>query len=270
MSGICSLQGEVMNKIDNLGCKVILGDFDYVAKPTIIRDCFEFTWNEWESKINYLLKTIDPKITPLVSLYARVRGVQEAQLLEQLSHVANNYPDLGVLFHFFDVEAMSRALDIYRGRPLINYVSGEKWALERILPLLKRHPVPIVIQPIGDMGIPPTVNERMEIIQHIANTFTRVGIDRRDIYVDGLTPALGTLEFSLQVSLKTITAAKEAGFETILWPANAGLGHPDGKFIAATYAAMAVQAGLDLAVVASADREIYTAIAQANLILRDS
>ena len=191
-------------------------------------------------------------------------------MLEQLSHIANNYPDIGVLFHFFDTEGMSRALDIYHRRPLINYVSGEKRTLERMLPLLKRHPVPIVAQPIDDRGIPPTAKERMSVILHIANTLGQVGISRRDIYVDPLTPALGTLEFPLQVSLNTITAAKEAGFETISWPANAGLGHPDGKVIAATYAAMAVQAGLDLAVVASTDREICTAIAQANLILGDS
>lgn len=189
-------------------------------------------------------------------------------MLRRLSCAANNYPDVGVLFHFFNVEGMTHALDIYQGRPLINYVSGERWALARVLPMLKRHPVSVVVQPVGDMGIPLTATARMEIVLRVADALESVGIDPQDIYVDGLTPALGMLPCPLEVSVETIAAAKEAGFRTILWPANAGLGHPDGEIVAATYAAMAVRAGLDLAVVAPADRVLRTAIANANIILR--
>jgi 5-methyltetrahydrofolate--homocysteine methyltransferase len=264
--GIRSPQGSIKG-LTVRGCKVLRGDLDYVANQRVIRDCFDFGWGDWERKIRNTLEAARSEVTPLVSLYARTRGLGEAELLERLSRTANDYPDVGVLFHFFDAEGMSHALDIYRGRPLINYVSGEHWALDRALPLLRRHPVPIVAQPIGDMGIPPTATARMEIILHIADDLERVGLDRQDIYVDGLTPALGMLHFPLQVSIETIAAAKEAGFRTILWPANAGLGQPDGKVIAAAYAAMAVQAGLDLAVVALTDTVLCTAIANANLIL---
>lgn len=266
-SGIRCPRG-LIDALDWPGCQVVRGDLDYVASQTVIRDCFYFDWADWESKIHNTLEAARIEGAPLVSLYARSRALSEAELLRRLSCAANNYPDVGVLFHFFNVEGMTRALDIYQGRPLINYVSGERWALARMLPMLKRHPVPVVVQPVGDMGIPLTAAARMEIVLRVADALEPIGIDPQDIYVDSLTPAIGMLPCPLEVSVETIAAAKEAGFRTILWPANAGLGYPDGEIAAATYAAMAVRAGLDLAVVASVDRLLRTAIANANIILK--
>ena len=57
----------------------------------------------------------------------------------------------------------------------------------------------------------------------VADMIEPIGIARSDIYVDGLTPPMGTLPFPLQISIETVAAAKEAGFSTILWPANAAL-----------------------------------------------
>jgi len=72
----------------------------------------------------------------------------------------------------------------------------------------------------------------------------------------------------LQISIETVAAAKEAGFSTILWPANAALGCPAGVMAAGAYAALAVQAGLDLAVVASSDQFLNGVITNTNLILK--
>lgn len=247
---------------------IVKGDLDYIANQMIIRNCFYYGWDRWEKKIK---KTFDDAIhkgMPLVSLYARSSDLYEIELLRKLSNIANHYLDIGVLFHFFNVEAISQALDIYLGRPLINYVSGEKWALARVLPLLERHQVPVVVQPIGDRGIPLTSDARMEIILHVSETLKEVGINSQDIYVDPLSPAINMIPCSLNVSLETIAKAKIAGFRTIAWPANVGLGHPNGKSMAATFAAIAVNSGLDLAVVSSDDIEVLDSVSNSNLLLR--
>lgn len=250
------------------GCLMVCGDLDYVANQTVIRDSYDFNWMQWERKIRKTIELARNETPSLISLYARSRTVSEAKLLERLVLIANDYPDVGVLFHFFSVEAMSHALDIYEGRPLINYISGERWLLDKMLPMLKHHPIPVVAQLVSDIGIPPTASARLDIALRIADTLEQIGIDRQNIYVDSLTPALGTLPFPLAVSIETITAVKEAGFRTILWPTNAGLGHSDGEIIATAYASMAVHAGLNLAVVARTNQLLRTAITKANHILK--
>lgn len=249
-------------------CRVVRGDLDYVANQTILRNCFELKWDEWEQKIRSVLDAARADNLPMASLYARARGISEIELLASLAQLANNYPDVSVLFHFFNVEGMARALDVYHGRPLINYISGERWALERVLPMLRNYPVSVVIQPIDDAGIPATATARVEVAMRVADIIEPFGIDRGNIYIDGLTPSIETLPFPLQVSIETISVAKEAGFRTILWPANAGLGCATGTMAAGAYAALAVQAGLDLAVVASSDRYLIDIIKNANLILK--
>lgn len=249
-------------------CRIVRGDLDYVASQSILRSCFELRWDDWEQKIREVLDAARTESLPMVSLYARARGIGEAELLTSLARAANDYPDVAALFHFFSVEGMARALDVYRGRPLINYISGERWALDRTLPMLRQHPVPVVVQPIDDAGIPATAAARIEVAMRVADMIEPIGIARSDIYVDGLTPPIGTLPFPLEISIETIAAAKEAGFSTILWPANAGLGCPTGVMAAGAYAALAVQAGLDLAVVASSDQFLNGVIANTNLILK--
>ncbi|WP_397392739.1 hypothetical protein [Polynucleobacter sp.] len=249
-------------------CQIVCGDLDYIANQTILRNCFELQWDEWEEKIRSALDTAHADNLPMASLYARARGISEIELLNSLARLANDHLEVRALFHFFSIEGMARALDIYEGRPLINHISGECWALEKALPMLKKYPVSVVVQPIDDAGIPATAAARIEVAMRVADMIEPFGIDRGDIYVDGLTPSIETLPFPLQVSLETISAAKEAGFGTILWPANAGLGCATGTMAAGAYAALAVQAGLDLAVVASSDRHLIDIIKNANLILK--
>ena len=249
-------------------CRIVRGDLDYVASQTILRNCFGLRWNDWEQKIREVLAASRTESLPMASLYARARGIGEAELLTSLARAANDYTDVGALFHFFSVEGMARALDVYKGRPLINYISGERWALDRVLPMLRQYPVPVVVQPIDDAGIPATSAARIEVAMRVADMIEPIGIARSDIYVDGLTPPMGTLPFPLQISIETVAAAKEAGFSTILWPANAALGCPAGVMAAGAYAALAVQAGLDLAVVASSDQFLNGVITITNLILK--
>jgi cobalamin-dependent methionine synthase I len=253
--------------LDRSGCQIVAGDLDYIANQTAIREGFDLGWEKWEHRVRTTFEVSRRESISLVSLYARSRSLDEADLLERLARIANDYPEISVLLHFFKGEGIARALEIYQGRPLINYVSGESWALKRILPVLRCHPVPVVIQPIGDAGIPPTATARLEVVSRVADALGKIGLDQQDMYVDALTPTLGMAHIPLRTSIETVAAAREAGFRTILWPANAGLGHPDGETIAATYAAIAVRVGLDLAVVATGSQFLCATIANANLIL---
>lgn len=248
----------------DLGCRVLAGDLDYVANPRVIRECYDDGWDAWARRVSTILDRAESAGAAGVSLYARSRRLGEADLLERVAALAARRPQQQCLLHFLDAETPSRIARASRVLPTLNHVSGESWVLAQLSSTFGEQPFPVVVQPIGDAGIPQTVAGRMQIIERVAHVLDGLGVPREQIHVDALSPAHGVLPYPLRVSLDLICAAKRAGFSTILWPANAGLGHPRRDVIAATYAALAVQAGLDWAVVALSDRPLLAAIAAAN------
>ena len=228
---------------------VIAGDVDYVTDPHIIPRDYHLSISERKELFQSVINGAGQANVRRVSLYARGDGCSEADLLLMMVDVAEQYPAMEFLFHFFDERALDAALKRCSRRPLLNYVSGERTKMSRMLPVLDAHRCPIVIQPVDDAGIPHTVAGRMRIIERVVKELERLALQREDIYIDCLSPSHGALPYGLRVTLDTIQESRRAGLRTILWPENAGLGRDDRMTVVSTYMAMGLQAGLDCAVV---------------------
>jgi 5-methyltetrahydrofolate--homocysteine methyltransferase len=245
-------------------CTVILGDLDYLADPALIRRHYGDGWATWESHAIHALRTSRKLSENFVSLYARVRGMTEAETLMKLVTLANEFPDVQVLLHHFDYAAALPALAACHHRPLLSYVSGESWVQPHIERLAGAHRPRLVVQPVDDSGIPDNAADRLAIAEAIYERCAPYGMTRADLYVDALSPAEGSLPFPLEVSVETVHLAHASGFETIAWPGNAGLGRADRDVVASDFAARLVEAGLSHAVVAMQDGALLHAIAKAN------
>jgi cobalamin-dependent methionine synthase I len=248
----------------SVGCEVVLGGADFIADPTLIRRMYDAPWSEWEAIVRPQLAMAQAGPHRWVSLYARVRGIPERELLQRLVRLAGAYPDVEVLLHHFDTHAAGPALAAFPGRALLSYVSGEAWMLQPLKELLTVHRPRIVVQPVDDGGIPHMARHRIDILEHVWGEVAPFGLARSDIFVDVLSPAVSVLPFAASVSVDTAALARERGFSTIAWPGNVGLGHPRRDGLAAAFAAQLVHAGLDLAVVAGSDSAVLDAIAAAN------
>lgn len=247
-------------------CRIVVGDLDYVVNPTVIRRDYSLSWGEREQRMNALLDRARSSDAGWVSLYARGGGLDEHESLQRLVSFGAERPELRWLLHFFDDTSLEAALAARPGfRPLLNYVSGEKFKLRRTLPLLARFRCPVVVQPIADGGIPGTARERVAVAAEVVEALLDVGLARSDIYVDALSPALGALPCGLGVSLDTLAGVKrELGVRTVAWPHNVGLGQARPAEVTAAYIGMAIQAGLDLAVVDTTSDIVTRAISLAN------
>jgi len=247
-------------------CRIVVGDLDYVVNPAVIRRDFSLSWGEREQRMNALSDYARSSGAGWVSLYARGSDLSEQESLQRLVSFGAERPDLRWLLHFFDDASLAAALSARPGfRPLLNYVSGEKFKLRRMLPVLARFRCPVVVQPIADGGIPCTARERVAVAAEVVQELLDVGLTRADIYVDALSPALGALPCGLGVSLDTLAGVKrELGVRTVVWPHNVGLGQPRPAELTAAYIGMAIQAGLDLAVVDTASDLVTRAISLAN------
>ncbi len=73
----------------------------------------------------------------VLDVNAGLPGIDEAATLEQLVKDLQSVTDLPLQLDSSNPEALSRALRIYNGKPIVNSVNGETETLEKILPLCK-------------------------------------------------------------------------------------------------------------------------------------
>jgi len=248
-------EGNLWSQPD-IGFQWVRGDLDYVANPAIIFECYNYEWGDLKRRVIDILSKARKASGAPVSLYARSRNFTEAELLGALAGLANAYPEVPVLLHCFGLDGLREIQRVSKAKVLVNYVSGERWALHGILDVLANRPLPVVVQTIGDEGIPRDVAGRMKVVEGVWRELEAIGLSRSEVYVDALSPSLCALPETLKVSLSTVEAAKREGFRTILWPANAGLGHPHRQVVGSAFVSLAMRQGLDVAVVRASDHEL--------------
>ena len=80
----------------------------------------------------------------VLDVNAGLPGIDEAATLEQLVKDLQAVTDLPLQLDSSNPEALSRALRIYNGKPIVNSVNGEPETLEKILPLCKKYGAAVV------------------------------------------------------------------------------------------------------------------------------
>ena len=91
------------------------------------------------------------------------------------------------------VEALEAGLAAYKGKPLVNSVTGEEERLERVLPLVKKYNCAVVAISNDETGISEDPNVRFEVAKKIVERAADFGIPREDIVVDPLVMPVGAI-----------------------------------------------------------------------------
>ena len=147
-------------------------------------------------------------------------------------------------------EALSRALRIYNGKPIVNSVNGERKTLDTILPLCRKYGAAVVGLTLDEHGIPVTAAERVAIAHRIVEAAGRFGIPPEDVYIDCLTLTASAQQDGAAETLKALSICKrELGVRTVLGVSNISFGLPCRGYLNATFLTMAMAAGLDLAII---------------------
>ena len=123
----------------------------------------------------------------VLDVNAGLPGIDEAATLEQLVKDLQAVTDLPLQLDSSNPEALSRALRIYNGKPIVNSVNGEPETLEKILPLCKKYGAAVVGLALDKGGIPPTAEGPLCDAQRIVDAANAAGIPNEDIYIDCLT-----------------------------------------------------------------------------------
>jgi len=155
------------------------------------------------------------------------------------------------------------------GRPLVNSITAEPDRLHGILPLVAEHKCPVVALTSDEHGIPTTVEDRLRIAGNIVGQAERYGVPREDVYFDPLVLPISTDMRNGILFLQALRAIKAEypGANTISGLSNVSYGLPKRKIVNRAFLVMALQAGMDAAIMDPLDMELMALFTAGELVL---
>lgn len=190
---------------------------------------------------------------------------EEAVLPRAVEMVAETVP-VPLCLDSRKTKALTAALAVCPGRPIINSVTGEEASLEEVLPLVKQYGVPVIGLTLDEKGIPADAEARVEIAHRIVERAEALGIPREDVIIDCLTLSLGA---NVKAGLSTLEATRrvkaELGVNQTQGASNISHGLPNRPVLNGAYLAMAIEAGLTCPTVDVA--QVRLAVLAADLVL---
>jgi 5-methyltetrahydrofolate--homocysteine methyltransferase len=193
-------------------------------------------------------------------------GVDEVALLPRAVQAVMDTVDVPLCIDSNNPAALEAAVRIYKGKPLVNSVTGEERSLTRVLPLVKEYGTAVIGLVQDDEGIPKDAKRRLSIARKIVERAEAIGIDRENVIIDCLAFAVGADTSSGLAVMEAIRTIKvELGVNMTLGASNVSFGLPDRELINDAFVAMAIAAGLTCLITDAA--RVRPTVLAADLIL---
>lgn len=180
-------------------------------------------------------------------------SVDEVAMLPRVTQAVMETVDVPLCLDSTNPEALEAALKLYKGKPIINSVSGEEQSLDRILPLVREYGTVVIGLLQDDDGIPTDSERRLAVARKIVERAEAAGIPREDIIIDCLSLAIGVDVRAGLVTIETIQKIKATlGVNITLGTSNISFGLPDRDLLNSTFLPIAIGAGVTCPIVDAA------------------
>jgi len=177
-------------------------------------------------------------------------GVDETVLLPEAVQAVMDTVDVPLCIDSSKPKALEAALKVYKGKPLINSVTGQESSLVEVLPLVKEFNAAVIGLTMDDEGIPQTVDKRVSIAHKIVERAEALGIPREDIIIDCLNmPAAADSKAALTIIAAIRKIKAELGVNMTLGGSNVSFGLPDRSLFNSVFLAIVLEAGVTCPVV---------------------
>lgn len=202
----------------------------------------------------------------ILDVNVNIFGADEVDLLPKVVKAVMDTVDIPLCLDSANPEALEAAIKVYKGKPLINSVTGEEHSLAKVLPVIKKHGAAVVGLVQDDEGIPPTPERRLAVANKIVKRAEKMGIPREDIVIDCLSLAVGAETTSGTTALGTIRLIKQKlGVNMTLAVSNFSFGLPDRELLNNAFVAACIAAGVTCVIVDV--KKVRPAVLAADLIL---
>ena len=203
----------------------------------------------------------------MLDVNAGIPLADEPALLAKAIQLVQSLTDVPLSIDSSIIDALEAGLAVYRGKALVNSVTGEEDRLERVLPLVARHGAAVVAICNDETGISEDPDVRFEVARKIVNRAADHGISKNDIVVDPLVMPIGAIATAgRQVFHLVGRLRNELGVNTTCGASNVSFGLPNRAGINAAFLSMAIGAGMTSAITNPLEPEIRQAILAADVL----
>ncbi|HKL94289.1 MAG TPA: homocysteine S-methyltransferase family protein [Clostridia bacterium] len=178
-----------------------------------------------------------------------VSGIDEVTAMNKIVDLLQDVVPLPLQIDSAKPEVLESALRRYHGRAIVNSVNGSEKSLNAVLPIVKKYGAAVIGLTLDDNGIPQSADGRVEIAKRIICECEKIGIEKKDIFIDVLTMAEASGMGNALTTLNALSAVKKLGVKTALGISNVSFGMPNREDINAKFLELATARGLDLAIV---------------------
>jgi 5-methyltetrahydrofolate--homocysteine methyltransferase len=202
----------------------------------------------------------------IIDVNVGVFGIDEAALLPKAVQAVMETVDTPLCLDSSNPDALEAALKVYKGKPLVNSVTGEDHSLKRGLPLIKKYGAAVIGLVQDDDGIPKDAEGRVRVARKIVERAEAAGIPREDLVIDCLAFAVGAEPASGAAVMEAIRRIKaELGVNMTMGASNVSFGLPDRELLNNAFVVMATAAGATCLIVDAA--KVRSIILAADLVL---
>jgi 5-methyltetrahydrofolate--homocysteine methyltransferase len=203
----------------------------------------------------------------MLDVNAGIPLADEPAILAKSIELVQSITDVPLAIDSSIVAALEAGLSVYKGKALLNSVTGEEERLEAVLPLVKKYSCAVVAISNDDTGISQDLDVRFQVAKKIVERAEDHGIPRCDILVDPLAMPVGAIGTAGRQVLQLVARLRdELGVNSTCGASNLSFGLPNRKDLNTTFVAMAAGAGLTSAIVNPLHPEMMTGIRAANVI----
>lgn len=204
----------------------------------------------------------------MLDVNAGIPLADEPALLAHAIQLVQRLTDVPLSIDSSIVAALEAGLAVYKGKALVNSVTGEEDRLETVLPLVKKYGAAVVAISNDETGISQDPNVRFEVARKIVNRASDYGIPASDIIVDPLVMPIGAInQAGVQVMQLVHRLRTELKVNTTCGASNVSFGLPERNGINAAFLTMAIAAGMTSAITNPLHDEVMRAVLGADVMM---
>ncbi len=192
------------------------------------------------------------------------RGNEAELMVEAVEYIQSMIP-IPLQLDSANSKVLEAGARVMNGKPVLNSVNGSRLSLEQILPIARRYGACLIGMTLDDKGIPDRAEDRLALAEKILEACLNYGLKKADLIIDCIAESKSAKPEAASETLKAVRLIKKhLGLKTILGISNISYGMKNRSSLNAEFMALALDAGLDLAIVDPLDRAVANLIKTKN------
>lgn len=197
----------------------------------------------------------------MLDVNAGIPLADEPAILADTIQLVQSLTDLPLCIDSSIIKALDRGLEVYRGKPLVNSVTGEDENMEAVLPLIKKYDAAVVAISNDETGISQDPDVRFEVARKIVERAADHGISHENIVVDPLVMPVGAVNTAGRQVMRLVGRLRdELKVNTTCGASNVSFGLPNRHGLTASYVGMAIGAGMTSSIMSPLHTEVMQAV----------